>query len=55
MVLVKQVVETADCLKVLVKYTTNKPLCGRSVLAGGYSYVEGSQEVTGLETGRTTS
>lgn len=44
--LVRQVAETADCLKAIVKYTKNKPLSGRSVLAGGYSYVEGSQEVT---------
>lgn len=53
--LVKQVAETADCLKALVKYPKNKPLGGRSVLVSVYSYVEGSQEVTSFKTGRATS
>lgn len=55
MAFIKQVPETADCLKTLVKYTKNKPLSGRSVLVGGYSYVEGNQEVTRFKKGRTTS
>lgn len=55
MALVRQVAETPDYLKALVKYTRNKPLSGRSVLVGGCSCFEGSQEVTSFKAGRATS